>query len=224
MAPPLFHLSIPAADLEVTRRWYVEALGCAVGRCSDQALILDLGGHQLVAQKQLQACAEPPQTGIYPRHFGLVFADLASWQALRDRVRTAGLRFAVEPKLRFAGEVTEHHTFFLIDPSGNWLEFKHYSHPEAVLGCQDFATVGDDCQRRVEPLRLRARLLEFLKFRVLAAQEGFFSADAASPAASAEEMLSWFRPWLARHWPEALALSDADLLATLDTARRLYVN
>ena len=147
MSQPLFHLSIPATDLEVTKRWYVEGLGCAVGRCSDHALILDLGGHQLVAQKQAQANAEPAQTGIYPRHFGLVFSELASWRALSDRARAAGLSFAVEPKLRFAGEVTEHHTFFLIDPSGNWLEFKHYTHPEAVLGCQSFATVGEDSQR-----------------------------------------------------------------------------
>jgi uncharacterized protein len=47
----------------------------------------------------------------------------------------------------YRGEVLEHHTFFLIDPSGNWLEFKHYSHPEAVLGCRDQAVVGDSALR-----------------------------------------------------------------------------
>lgn len=223
MVQPIFHLSIPADDLEVTRRWYVEVLGCGVGRCSTHALILDLGGHQLVAQKQLQPRAEPTQTGIYPRHFGLVLPDLASWQALRERVRASGSRFAVEPKIRFQGEVTEHHTFFLIDPSGNWLEFKHYSHSDAVLGCQSIAVVGDE-SLRAEPQRLRARLLEFLKFRVLAAQEGFFSAGAGHGDATPSAIVAWFRPWLAGHWPEALALSDEDLLSTLDTARRLYVN
>jgi len=44
-----FHLSIPSADLATTERWYVEGLGCEVGRRSGQALILNLGGHQLVA-------------------------------------------------------------------------------------------------------------------------------------------------------------------------------
>jgi extradiol dioxygenase family protein len=223
MSQPLFHLSIPADDLDATRRWYVDGLGCGVGRCSAHALILDLGGHQLVAQKQEPQHAESPQVGIYPRHFGLVFADLATWQALCDRVRAAGLRFAVDPKRRFPGAITEHHTFFLIDPSGNWLEFKHYSHPEAVLGCPEFAVVGDD-SHRLEPQRLRARLLEFLKFRVLAAQEAFFNPGSSSGGGSADELLAWLKPWLASHWPEALALSDADLLATLDTARRLYVN
>jgi extradiol dioxygenase family protein len=49
----------------------------------------------------------------------------------------------VEPKCRFAGERLEHHTFFLIDPSGNWLEFKHYTHPDAVLGCTEQTRVGE---------------------------------------------------------------------------------
>lgn len=66
-----------------------------------------------------------------------------------------------------------------------------------------------------EALRLRARLLEFLKFRVLAAQHTFF--DDLEGAARVRE-------WLAAvGWREALALSDADLLATLETARRLYL-
>ncbi|MFN7898647.1 MAG: VOC family protein [Synechococcaceae cyanobacterium] len=223
MVKPIFHLSIPVADLEDTRRWYVEGLGCGVGRCSAHALILELGGHQLVAQKQLPSQRESPQQGIYPRHFGLVFPELAAWQALVDRARAARLRFAVEPKIRFLGEATEHHTCFLIDPSGNWLEFKHYSHADAVLGCHGIAVVGDDSQRP-EAQRLRARLLEFLKFRVLAAQEGFFNAGPGPSAPSADAMLAWFKPWLVDHWPEALTLSDHDLLTTLDTARRLYVN
>jgi hypothetical protein len=33
--------------------------------------------------------------------------------------------------------------FFLIDPSGNWLEFKPYRNPEAGLGRQECRQVGD---------------------------------------------------------------------------------
>lgn len=138
-----FHLSIPALDLDATQRWYVEGLGCVAGRRSAHALILDLGGHQLVAQRTDPANLGADQAGIYPRHFGLVFADRASWQALLERSRAAGLEFKVEPKLRFPGEALEHHTFFLIDPAGNWLEFKHYRHAEAALGCRSFTQVGD---------------------------------------------------------------------------------
>ena len=138
-----FHLSIPATDLDAAEQWYVDGLGCVAGRRSPHALILDLGGHQLVMQRTDAASLGAEQAGIYPRHFGLVFAELASWQALLERARATELRFGVEPKLRFAGEALEHHTFFLIDPAGNWLEFKHYSDPEAVLGCRSHTQVGD---------------------------------------------------------------------------------
>ena len=139
----LFHLSIPAVDLDATERWYVEGLGCVAGRRSPDGLILDLGGHQLVAQRTDAANLGEPQRGLDPRHFGLVFAELARWQALLERSRSGGLALAVEPKLRFAGAAMEHHTFFLIDPAGNWLEFKHYSDQEAVLGWRSHSQVGE---------------------------------------------------------------------------------
>ena len=66
--------------------------------------------------------------------------------------------------------------------------------------------------RLIQPARLRARLLEFLKFRVLAAQDAFF--EGSDPPA--------LRAWLAQHWPEAGDLSDGELAATLEQARLLY--
>lgn len=72
--------------------------------------------------------------------------------------------------------------------------------------------------RLIQPARLRARLLEFLKFRVLAAQESFFSAAGADPGAD----LLALRRWLAQTWPEACDLSDHDLRLTLQQARQLY--
>ena len=77
--------------------------------------------------------------------------------------------------------------------------------------------------RLVQPARLKARLLEFLKFRVLAAQEQFFTT--LGPADQPAEVAEGLRTWLAEvNWRDALDLSDADLLATLEMARRLYVN
>lgn len=140
-SPALFHLSIPASDLDETEQWYVNGLGCRAGRRSDRALILDLGGHQLVAQ--VEGNGIPPQRGIYPRHFGLVFAEEAQWQHLVERVRGNGLPFAVDPRCRYEGEELEHLTFFVVDPSGNWLEFKHYRRAEAILGCHHLTEVGD---------------------------------------------------------------------------------
>lgn len=89
---------------------------------------------------------------------------------------------------------------------------------EERAGGLELGVDGRHC-RLIQPARLRARLLEFLKFRVLAAQEDFFAAFETPQAAAC------LRGWLAAvGWPEALDLSDADLLAVLETARRLYVN
>ncbi len=142
MSQPRFHLSIPSSDLDATDRWYAGGLGCGRGRRSQHALILSLGGHQLVAQLIAQSTA-PPQSGIYPRHFGLVFDSFAAWEELQQRARRSGLSFGVEAKCRYRGEELEHHTFFLIDPDHNWLEFKHYLHADAVLGCGHLSAVGD---------------------------------------------------------------------------------
>ena len=87
MQRPCFHLSIPARDVATSADWYERVLGCRPGRRSPVAVILDLGGHQLVLQQHAGEDAKQP--GIYPRHFGLVFDQPNDWEALRDRI--AGL-------------------------------------------------------------------------------------------------------------------------------------
>ena len=137
----LFHLSFPVSDLEATERWYVDGLGCQRGRRSQEALVLGLAGHQLVAH----LTAGPPmeQRGIYPRHFGLVFAEPAAYEAIEQRARLRELRFGVAPRLRYPDSPLEHRSFFLVDPSANWLEFKHYRHREAILGLAELQLVGE---------------------------------------------------------------------------------
>ena len=62
--------------------------------------------------------------------------------------------------------------------------------------------------------RVRAVLLEFLKFRVLAAQQTFFSDDTPEHR----------RAWLARVHPQALVLSDQQLDAVWKQAQQLYAD
>jgi len=49
---------------------------------------------------------------------------MTRWQELADRLRVAKVEFVIEPCIRFAGQVGEQATMFLLDPSGNALEFK----------------------------------------------------------------------------------------------------
>ena len=137
----LFHLAFPIHDIEAAKRFYVDGLGCVLGRESSQAVTFGLAGHQLVAH----VIEEPKdeQKGIYPRHFGLVFLSKSQWQDLADRAKAKGLQFFQQPRVRFPGTRIEHHTFFLQDPSQNLLEFKHYTHESAIFGERDFQAVGD---------------------------------------------------------------------------------
>ncbi|MFO1518677.1 MAG: VOC family protein [bacterium] len=141
MAETRFHLAFPVADLEAAARFYVEGLGCEPGRRSAHSLILNLGGHQIVAQLTLEELK--PQKGIYPRHFGLIFENEEDWRALVGRCREKNLPFYQEPKVRFEGTPVEHRTFFLEDPFHNLLEFKHYRFASAIFGETAIHEVGD---------------------------------------------------------------------------------
>ncbi|HEX9960761.1 MAG TPA: VOC family protein, partial [Pyrinomonadaceae bacterium] len=45
----LFHLAFPVKDLEESRRFYGDVLGCEEGRSSDAWIDFNLFGHQIVA-------------------------------------------------------------------------------------------------------------------------------------------------------------------------------
>jgi extradiol dioxygenase family protein len=134
---PPFHLAFPCLDVEETVAFY-EGLGCTVGRHSEHAAILGFFGHQIVAHRTQ---AIEPQHGIYPRHFG-VMVDVATLDRLEvDLRRLAADR--TKRAHRFPGEWIEHHSLQSRDPSGNVLEFKAYTNPEAVFGDEGDARIGD---------------------------------------------------------------------------------
>ena len=141
MTDMIFHLAFPIENIPETKKFYVDGLGCTVGREATNSIILNLYGHQLVAHFAHQP--EPVQSGIYPRHFGIVFTTLADWQALLDRATSQQLKFYQSAKHRFSDAITEHRTFFLVDPFANLLEFKYYTHSEAIFGATDVTQIGD---------------------------------------------------------------------------------
>jgi len=136
-----FHLAFPVTDIEQAKTFYAQGLGCEVGRETRHSVIFNLAGHQLVAH----ITSTPPesQKGIYPRHAGLIFAQESEWQSMREQAEASHLPFFEAPRWRFVGQMTEHATFFLQDPFGNFLEFKYYRHPEAIFGAQEFGLIGD---------------------------------------------------------------------------------
>jgi extradiol dioxygenase family protein len=137
----LFHLAFPITDMDAAQRFYVDGLGCELGRRSASAMVLNLKGHQLVAHLT-RSTPDAPRS-IYPRHFGLVFTAEQDWQGMADRARANALRFYQQPHWRYPGTRLEHATFFLEDPFHNLLEFKHYKYESAIFGEHSVTQIGD---------------------------------------------------------------------------------
>jgi hypothetical protein len=138
--PAPFHLAIPVHDLGAARSFYGVLFGCPEGRSDALWVDFDFFGHQLVAHLDPSRSAftrpahqnEVDGHAVPVPHFGIVL-DWDAWQALAARLRDRGVRFVIEPGIRFAGQVGEQATFFLFDPSGNALEFKAFRDPSRLF-------------------------------------------------------------------------------------------
>ncbi|MEQ9518262.1 MAG: VOC family protein [Parvibaculum sp.] len=127
---PRFHLAFPVQDLEATRAFYVDLLGCGVGRSDVTWIDFDLYGHQIVAHlapHETKDAASNRVDGddVPVPHFGVIL-DWSAWDTLAARLQKAGVAFVIEPHVRFAGKPGEQATMFFRDPSGNALEFKAF--------------------------------------------------------------------------------------------------
>ena len=127
-----FHLAFPVLDLEEARDFYVNTLGCSIGRESDQWIDLNLYGHQIVAHLSPNEIKDESRNqvdgdAVPVRHFGVILEN-NEWQKLVDRLKTKGEDFLIEPRVRFEGKSGEQRTLFILDLSGNALEFKSFAH------------------------------------------------------------------------------------------------
>jgi len=137
MSLPPFHLAFPVDDLADARRFYGDLLGCPEGRSADHWVDFDLHGHQIVAHlapDAVRARATNPVDGddVPVPHFGLVL-EMKQWRALAARLQEAGTKFVIKPTVRFEGQPGEQATLFLLDPSGNALEFKAMADPAKLF-------------------------------------------------------------------------------------------
>ena len=132
-----FHLAFPVNDLDQARTFYGGLLGCAEGRSDAEWIDFNFFGHQIVAYLAPQETGRSGTSGVdgdaVPvQHFGLVL-PMQEWEALRDKLVSAGTRFIIEPQVRFVGEIGEQASLFFLDPSGNALEFKAFRDPAKLF-------------------------------------------------------------------------------------------
>jgi extradiol dioxygenase family protein len=134
---PRFHLAFPVNDLAKTRSFYTGLLGCPEGRSSDDWVDFDFFGHQIVAHLSPDDAGHKAHNlvdgeEVPVRHFGAILA-MDQWRTLAARLKDAHTRFIIEPDIRFEGEVGEQATFFVLDPSGNALEFKAFADDSRIF-------------------------------------------------------------------------------------------
>ena len=137
MTFPRFHLAFPVHDLELARKFYTNVLGCSLGRESDKWIDFNMHGHQIVAHLSPKDCS-PVQTNpvdgdkVPARHFGVIL-PWNEWETMCERISLSPVNFLIEPKKRFKNSKGEQGTFFILDPSGNALEFKSFKDDKMVF-------------------------------------------------------------------------------------------
>ena len=125
-----FHLAIPVHNLSECRNFYTNTLNLEEGRSSDHWVDYNFFGHQLVIHYK-QKPIEDTKTNLVDGkdvpvpHFGVVLP----WDAFDEfskLLKSKGIKFIIEPYIRFEGQIGEQATMFFKDPAGNALEFKAF--------------------------------------------------------------------------------------------------
>lgn len=129
-----FHVAVQVRDVPESRQFYGELIGCKEGRSDKHWVDFNLYGHQFVCHLnpelgksgKLQSHYNPVDGyGVPVPHFGVVL-EMDQWKILADRLVKHGVDFLISPYIRFKGQTGEQATLFLLDPSGNALEFKAF--------------------------------------------------------------------------------------------------
>ena len=125
-----FHLAIPVNDLEKSRNFYKNILGCQEGRSSNNWVDFNFFGHQLVIhykEKESDDTKTNPVDGkdVPIPHFGVIL-EWNDFQNFSKKLIEKKINFIIEPYIRFEGLPGEQATMFFKDPCGNALEFKSF--------------------------------------------------------------------------------------------------
>lgn len=132
----VFHLALHVTDLEETRRFYGDVLGCTEGRSTETWVDFDFFGHQL--SLHLGTPFETSRTGKVGTHMVMmphmgVALGLDDWKTLAARLEEKGVAFDIPPVIRFEGEPGEQRTMFFFDPSGNPIEIKGFADTDGIF-------------------------------------------------------------------------------------------
>ena len=126
-----FHYAFKVKDIDSTRKFYVEILGCEEGRSTENWIDFNFFGNQLSAHvsknlPDLDYCGNVDGVMVPIPHFGCLL-EKELFNKILEKLRTENIEFLVKPYKRYEGKTGEQMTMFVFDYSGNPLEFKSFS-------------------------------------------------------------------------------------------------
>ena len=130
-----FHLAIPVSNLEKSRHFYKDILGCSLGRSSDEWIDFNFFEHQLVIHKS-NSIQENKYNSVNGHdvpipHFGVIL-DWEQWHEFSNRIKDE-IEFVIKPYISFKGKTGEQATMFFLDPDNNALEFKAFKNDKMIF-------------------------------------------------------------------------------------------
>ena len=131
-----FHYAFKVKDIDSTRKFYVEILGCEEGRSTENWIDFNFFGNQLSAHvsknlPDLDYCGNVDGVMVPIPHFGCLL-EKELFNKILEKLRTENIEFLVKPYKRYEGKTGEQMTMFVFDYSGNPLEFKSFSKNDAL--------------------------------------------------------------------------------------------
>jgi extradiol dioxygenase family protein len=127
---PILHLSFPVRDLEQSIAFYVDVLGCDLGRVRGEFADVWFFGMQITLHAQPEQVLAAELRGV--RHFGVTLGaqDL---HATLQRLDTHRVVWLSKVATEYTGTPKEQTKAKVLDPDGNAIELKSYADPASAL-------------------------------------------------------------------------------------------
>lgn len=133
----VFHFAFKVKDIDSTRKFYVDILGCKEGRSTESWIDFDFFDNQLSAHMsdifpELDYCGVVDGVSVPIPHFGCLL-NKDEFKRIQEKLEAEKVDFIVKPQTRYKGKVGEQMTMFVFDFSGNPIEFKSFSNDNEVF-------------------------------------------------------------------------------------------
>lgn len=132
-----FHFAFKVKDIESTRKFYIEILGCAEGRSTEHWIDFDFFGNQLSAHistsiPAADSCGTVDGVSVPIPHFGCVL-EIIQFEQIQKNMENHNIEFIINPQIRYENEKGEQLTMFVLDFSGNPIEFKAFKNESEMF-------------------------------------------------------------------------------------------